>query len=114
MGSDCIFCRIVAGDIPAKIVRRAADVVAFDDLNPQAPTHVLVIPTEHVERAIHLEPRHGATLARMFGVAAEVARERKIEDGYRVVVNNGPGSGQSVYHLHMHVLGGRPMTWPPG
>ena len=88
--------------------------VAFEDLNPQAPTHVLVIPHEHVERAIQLGERHGPMLARVYEVAAKIARERKIENGYRVVVNNGRGAGQTVFHLHFHVLGGRSLDWPPG
>ena len=114
MAGDCIFCRIVAREIPATLVHEDDQVVAFEDLNPQAPTHVLVIPREHVARALDVSGRHGAVLARIFEVASAIARDRKLEEGFRLVVNNGPAAGQTVYHLHFHLLGGRGMQWPPG
>jgi len=114
MSADCIFCRIIAETIPARIVHRDDQVVAFDDLNPQAPTHILIVPREHVARALDVKAEHGAVLARIFEVAGRLARERNLEDGYRLVVNNGPQAGQTVYHLHFHLLGGRGMKWPPG
>jgi histidine triad (HIT) family protein len=114
MSSDCIFCRIVAGEVPAKFVHQDDEVVAFEDVNPQAPTHCLVIPREHVPSALDVAERHAALLARIFAVAQKIARERKLENGFRIVVNNGPEAGQTVYHLHFHVIGGRGMKWPPG
>ena len=114
MAEGCLFCRIAAGELDARIVHQDDQVVAFEDLNPQAPTHVLVIPREHVARAIEVTAAQGPVLARMFEVAGKVARDRGLEDGYRLVVNNGPGAGQTVFHLHLHLLGGRGMKWPPG
>jgi histidine triad (HIT) family protein len=114
MSRDCIFCRIVAREVPATVVHEDDRVVAFEDLNPQAPTHVLLVPREHVARAMDVGAEHGPALARIFEVAARIARERRLEDGYRLVVNDGPGAGQTVHHLHFHLLGGRGMKWPPG
>jgi histidine triad (HIT) family protein len=114
--SDCLFCRIVAGEIPAKIVRRSADAVAFSDINPQAPVHVLVIPTAHIA-AVRAAggPDGERLLARTLTFAAEVARELGLDGGgYRIVTNTGPDAGQSVDHLHFHLLGGRKLRWPPG
>jgi histidine triad (HIT) family protein len=112
--SDCIFCKIVSKEIPAHEVLRDEHVVAFHDLNPQAPTHVLVVPTEH---AAHLSDfAQSATderAARLLNAAAEIGR-RFGRDGYRVVINEGPDGGQTVGHLHAHVLAGRHMKWPPG
>lgn len=114
--SDCIFCRIVGGEIPADIVARTADAVAFRDLNPQAPVHVLVVPTRHVAAARDAEGDAGAELlGRTIQVATRVARELGLDaNGYRLVANTGAGAGQSVFHFHLHLLGGRPMGWPPG
>ena len=114
MAEDCVFCKIAAGQIPATIVFHDDEVVAFEDMFPKAPMHVLVIPREHVARAADIIPAHGLLLARMFRVAADIARERGLEEGYRLVVNNGADAGQTVFHLHVHVLGGRHMKWPPG
>jgi histidine triad (HIT) family protein len=114
MNRDCLFCKIAAGEVPAKIVRQDDEVVAFEDVNPQAPTHVLLIPRNHVPRAIEVGKSLGPALGRIFEVAAEIARERGLEEGYRLVVNNGPGAGQTVFHLHFHLIGGRGMKWPPG
>jgi histidine triad (HIT) family protein len=111
---DCIFCKIVRKEIPAKEVMRDEHVVAFTDLNPQAPTHVLVIPTAHAENlSTFAEQGNGAAAARLLAAAAEIGR-RAGSGGYRVVMNEGPDAGQSVFHLHAHVLAGRRMAWPPG
>lgn len=114
--SDCIFCRIVAGEIPAKEVARSSDAVAFHDLNPQAPVHVLVVPTAHVENAAATDTDEGErVMGRSVRLAVQVARQLGLSDrGYRLVMNTGPDGGQSVGHLHVHVLGGRGMKWPPG
>jgi len=110
--SDCIFCRIVAGTIPATVVRRTPEAVAFRDLNPQAPTHVLVIPVRHTDSAATAE---AAALAGVMALAAEVARDLGLEgSGYRLVTNVGRDGGQSVGHFHVHLLGGRALGWPPG
>lgn len=109
--SDCIFCRIASGEVPAETVHRDDDVVAFKDLNPRAPLHVLVIPRRHVAKLGELDDE--ALGGRLLQAARRVAREAGYED-YRVVVNNGAGAGQSVGHLHLHVLGGRQFSWPPG
>jgi histidine triad (HIT) family protein len=112
---DCLFCKIVAGDIPATKVLETDGSLAFRDLNPQAPTHVLVIPKEHVTHAGVLTGAHGALLGDLFETAAKVAEQEGVADaGYRLVFNVGEDSGNSVPHLHLHVLGGRRMTWPPG
>ena len=114
--ADCIFCRIANGEVPAKIAKRSADMVAFHDLTPQAPVHVLVIPTKHfgaVREARGLEAE--AVLGRLLAFAAEVATELGLDArGYRLVTNTGPDGGQSVFHLHLHLLGGRALGWPPG
>ncbi len=111
--SDCIFCKVANGDISAQVVKRAEGMVAFRDINPQAPTHLLVVPTHHV--ASLNDVRDDALLGRLLGFARDAAREAGIaEKGYRVVVNTNPDAGQTVFHLHLHVLGGRAMRWPPG
>ena len=114
--SDCIFCRIVKGEIPAKEVARSAAAVAFHDLNPQAPVHVLVVPVAHYENAAATDNTEGErVLAGTVRMAVQVARQLGIaESGYRLVMNVGKDGGQSVGHLHVHLLGGRPMIWPPG
>lgn len=115
MAEECLFCKIFAREIPAKEVYRDDEVVAFDDIRPVAPTHVLVIPKEHIATVHDLQPRHASLLLHLFEVANRVADDRKIErDGYRLVINTGPLAGQTVYHLHLHLLGGRTMNWPPG
>lgn len=114
MGDDCLFCKIATGQLPAKIVHQDDEVVAFVDINPQAPTHLLLIPRRHVARTLDLTAADGPLLGRIFEVANRIARERGLDDGFRLVVNNGPGAGQTVYHLHVHLLGGRAMQWPPG
>ena len=110
---SCLFCKIVAGEIPATIVKKTDGLVAFQDINPQAPTHILVIPTEHV--ASLDATRDEKVLGRMLAFARDLAREKGLaERGYRVVVNTNADGGQTVFHLHLHVLGGRAMRWPPG
>jgi histidine triad (HIT) family protein len=112
---SCIFCRIVAGDAPATIVYEDDEIVGFRDLHPQAPTHVLVIPRRHVTSLHHAASSDEALLGKLMLAAAEVARRGGLADaGYRVVTNIGAGAGQSVFHLHLHVLGGRRFAWPPG
>ena len=113
--SDCLFCKIVAGDIPATKVLETDGSLAFRDLNPQAPTHVLVIPKEHVTHAGELTRAHATLLGELFETAARVAEQEGVaEAGYRLVFNVGEDSGNSVPHLHLHLLGGRRMSWPPG
>ena len=114
--ADCLFCRVVAGEIPAKVVKRTADAVAFHDIDPKAPVHVLVIPTRHVPAVRNADGTDGeALLGRLLALSAEVASELGLDArGYRIVTNTGPDAGQSVDHLHVHVLGGRKLNWPPG
>jgi len=112
MTDSCLFCRIVRGEIPAKIVRQDEHTVAFRDIDPKAPTHILVIPKEHV--ASLDEATDPTMLGRLMLAAAEIARSEGITDGYRTVVNTGAGAGQTVFHIHLHLLGGRKLTWPPG
>ena len=113
MSGGCIFCKIVAGEIPATIVKRTPLVLAFKDLNPQAPTHLLIIPTTHVGSLN--DAKDGTMLGDLLVFAREIAHEAGIATkGYRVVVNTNPDGGQTVFHLHLHLLGGRAMTWPPG
>ena len=111
---DCLFCKIVAGHIPSEVVLRG-EVFAFRDVNPQAPVHILLIPKDHLRDVSTLDASSGELLARLIGAANELARSEGIADsGYRFVANVGPDAGQSVFHLHLHLLGGRPMAWPPG
>lgn len=113
--SDCLFCKIAEKQIPAKIVREDADTVAFEDIQPQAPHHVLVIPRKHITGANDLSPDDEAIVGKMFRAAAAVAKDRGIADpGWRAVINTNAEGGQVVFHLHLHVLGGRRMRWPPG
>jgi histidine triad (HIT) family protein len=113
--SQCIFCRIVERAIPSAIVFEDEDALAFSDVNPQAPVHVLVIPKRHVASAHELAQNDPALLGRLVAVCARVADLKSItQSGYRVVTNTGAHAGQTVFHLHWHVLGGRPMAWPPG
>ena len=113
--SDCLFCGIVEGTIKANIVYQNDLVVAFKDIGPKAPVHVLIIPRKHIAGVLDVTLDDGAVIAEIFQVAARLAREFGIADsGFRVVVNSGPDSGQSVFHLHYHLLGGRQMSWPPG
>jgi histidine triad (HIT) family protein len=111
---DCLFCKIVAGEIPAARLHEDDLAIAIRDINPQAPTHVLVLPTRHVASAAELGDADGELLGRLFGVAATLAAREGLDNGWRVVTNVGADGGQSVDHLHLHVLGGRQMGWPPG
>ena len=112
---NCLFCRIVAGQIPAEIVYQDERSVVIRDINPQAPVHVLIIPRDHLESLDEAAQRDEATLGHLLRVAARTANDQGLsESGYRTVINTGRGAGQSVFHLHVHVLGGRTMTWPPG
>ena len=111
---DCLFCRIVAGDVPADVVLSTDGAVAFRDITPQAPTHVLVVPRSHYADAAELAHHEPSGLADVVRAAADVADREGITDGYRAVFNTGAGAGQTVFHAHLHVLGGRSLEWPPG
>ncbi|HMK31785.1 MAG TPA: histidine triad nucleotide-binding protein [Terriglobales bacterium] len=112
--SDCLFCRILAGEVPSRKVYADERVYAFEDINPQAPTHVLIIPRKHIVGLKEAADGDAELIGHTHLVAAKIARERGIERGYRTVLNVGPDSGQSVFHLHLHLLGGRRLAWPPG
>ena len=114
MDNDCLFCKIVAGQLPATIVYQDDDVVAFRDRDPQAPVHILFIPRRHIASMALLTPEDDPVLAAIFTAARSVAHEQGLKQGYRFVTNVGPQAGQSVFHLHFHLLGGRDMNWPPG
>ena len=109
----CLFCSIVSGEIPADIVRQSDNVFAFNDINPVAPTHVLIIPKIHSENAAELTRTNPAVLIECFEMAASIAKELEL-NGYRTVFNTGVDGGQSVFHAHLHLLGGRALSWPPG
>ena len=111
--SDCLFCRIVAGEIPSRKVYEDETVDAFEDISPTAPTHILVIPKKHIARLADVSRDDEALVGTVAARAAAIARDRGLTD-FRLVANNGEGAGQSVFHLHFHLLGGRPMRWPPG
>jgi histidine triad (HIT) family protein len=111
----CLFCRIGRGEVPAEIVHDDELILAFRDINPKAPTHILLIPRRHVASAAELTEEDGDMLGRLFATAAQLARGAGVaERGFRLVTNSGPAAGQSVDHLHFHLLGGRSMSWPPG
>ena len=113
MAENCLFCRIVRGEIPAKIVAENTHCVAFRDINPQAPTHVVIVPREHVDSLN--EAKDAAMIGQLALMASEIARSEGIaERGYRTVFNTNADAGQTVFHLHLHLIGGRPMGWPPG
>jgi histidine triad (HIT) family protein len=115
MPTDCLFCKIIAKEIPSKTVYEDDQAVAIEDINPQAPTHLLVLPRKHIAGLNDLTAADAPLLGHLHVVAAQLARERGIADsGYRTVLNTGRGAGQSVFHLHLHLLGGRGMRWPPG
>jgi histidine triad (HIT) family protein len=112
---DCLFCRILAGEVPADVVYQDNRALALRDTNPQAPVHLLVIPYDHMESLDEASQRDEALLGHLLRVAARVANEQGLsESGYRTVINTGAGAGQSVFHLHLHVIGGRSLNWPPG
>jgi len=115
MSSDCLFCGIVDGEVPANLVAEGDEWVAFRDIDPRAPIHVLVVPRRHLATLDDLGEQDGPLIGAMVRGAAEIARkEGLVEGGYRVVINCGAGAGQSVYHIHLHLLGGRTFSWPPG
>ncbi|HZU44601.1 MAG TPA: histidine triad nucleotide-binding protein [Terriglobales bacterium] len=111
---DCLFCKIVRGEAKSKKVYEDERAIAFEDIRPQAPTHVLVIPKKHIIDVKNAKPEDEADIGHLHIIAAKIARERGIEDGYRTVFNVGPRAGQSVFHLHLHLIGGRDLRWPPG
>jgi len=111
---DCLFCKIIAGTIPSKKVYEDEKSFAFEDINPQAPTHVLIIPKKHIAGIDQMTEADAELVGYCHLVAAKIARERKLEHGYRTVYNVGRDAGQTVFHLHLHLLGGRKMSWPPG
>ena len=113
--TDCIFCRIVSKKIPAKIVYENEHALAFEDTNPQAPLHVLVVPKKHISTTLEIKEEDNALVGQLFQMAVNVAKEKGIaRKGFRLVMNTNAEAGQSVYHIHLHVLGGRHMHWPPG
>jgi histidine triad (HIT) family protein len=113
--TDCLFCKIVAGEIPSTVVHETDRTFAFRDINPQAPTHVVVVPREHHPNAFALAEADPELAGALIAAAGEVARSEGVDEwGYRMVFNTGSQAGQTVFHVHVHVLGGRPMTWPPG
>ncbi len=114
MTNSCIFCRIVEGSLPATFVYQDESVVAFEDRNPQAPTHILVVPRLHVATLADATASHEPLLGRILFAAARIARERGLASGYRAVINNGEWGGQTVFHVHLHLMGGRQFHWPPG
>lgn len=111
--ANCLFCKIVTGDIPADLIARTDNVVAFNDIDPQAPTHVLIVPTHHSENAAELAGISPEVLAELFATASTIATSRGLS-GYRTVFNTGAEAGQSVFHAHLHLIGGRALAWPPG
>lgn len=112
--SDCLFCKIVNGEIPSSKVYEDDLVYAFNDIDPQAPSHILVIPKQHITSAAEIDSSNSSVVAHIFEVIAKIAKENGFDNGFRVVSNIGDSAGQSVKHLHFHVLSGRDMTWPPG
>lgn len=113
--SDCLFCKMIQGEITPDTVLETDSVLAFRDINPQAPTHVLVVPKEHISTINDLDEKHGGLVGKLYLAAKEIAAKEGIEEsGYRTVMNCQEGAGQSVFHIHLHVLGGRRMQWPPG
>jgi histidine triad (HIT) family protein len=111
---ECIFCKIVAGDIPSKKVFEDDQVLAFHDIDPKAPKHFLVIPKKHIQSLADAQPEDAALMGRLLLAVADIAREHQLGKGYRTVISTGPEGGQTVDHLHVHLLGGRQMHWPPG
>lgn len=114
MSADCLFCKIAAKQIPSKMVYEDPEIFAFEDISPQAPTHILLCPRKHFVSLDEATAEDQALIGKLQLVAAQLARERGLLAGYRTVFNNGSGAGQSVLHLHLHLLGGRPFRWPPG
>jgi histidine triad (HIT) family protein len=112
---NCLFCKIVAGDIPAEIIYESESAIGFRDVNPQAPTHVLIIPREHIATINDLDAGHEMTVGKLYLAAKAIAADEGLaDDGYRVVMNCNEAAGQTVFHIHLHLLGGRSLAWPPG
>jgi len=111
---DCLFCKISRKEIPAKLVYSDEEIFAFEDIQPQSPSHILICPRKHLASLTEAAHEDAALLGRMQLIAAKLAAERNLTEGYRTVINNGRGAGQSVFHLHLHLLGGREFWWPPG
>ncbi len=112
---DCLFCKITSKEIPAKIIYENDDIVAFEDINPQAPVHFLVIPKKHISTSLDIQDEDNELIGRLYQAANKIATDRGIaEEGFRLVMNCNAGAGQTVFHIHLHVLGGRAMHWPPG
>lgn len=111
---DCVFCKIAKGEIPSKKAYEDDSVLAFYDLDPKAPVHILIIPKRHIESVMEITPENSGIVAHLFEVAAKLARENNLTEGFRLVANTGKDGGQTVPHLHLHLLGGRSMKWPPG
>ena len=114
MSADCLFCKIAAKQIPSKMVYEDEDVFAFEDIGPQAPTHLLIVPRKHFASLDDASPDDQAILGKLQLVAAQLAKKFNLSQGYRTVINSGAGAGQSVFHVHVHLLGGRAFRWPPG
>lgn len=113
--TGCIFCRIISGDMAARILYEDEKAIAIEDINPQAPVHVLVIPRKHIATSLDLDSEDKSLVGHLFGIANRIAREKDIAArGFRMVMNTNAEAGQSVFHIHLHLLGGRPMHWPPG
>lgn len=113
--TDCIFCQIIEKKIPAKIVYEDEEIIAFRDINPQAPVHILLLPKKHIESVMKISEQDKSAISKIYTVASQIAKSESIaETGFRIVVNNGPDAGQAVKHLHFHLLGGRKFSWPPG
>ncbi len=112
--SPCLFCQIAAGERPATIVYRGDDVIAIRDINPQAPTHILILPTKHIASIAEMAKEDAELIGRLITAAKAIAQQENLSKGYRLVINTGAQAGQSVFHLHVHLLGGRAMHWPPG
>ena len=112
--TECIFCRIVRGDAAADILYQDDKVTAFRDLNPAAPVHVLIVPNKHIPSAANIEPSDGPVVGKLFVIGRQLAEELGVAEGYRLVINSGGPAGQSVFHLHLHLLAGRRFGWPPG
>ncbi len=113
--SECLFCRVIAKQVPAKIIYEDEKAVAFEDINPQAPVHVLVVPRRHIATTLDIGDDDKALIGHLFRVAAEIAKKKAISgSGFRLVMNTNAEAGQSIFHIHLHLLGGRPMHWPPG
>ncbi|MBS1115179.1 MAG: hit [Nitrospirae bacterium] len=113
--NDCLFCRISAKKIPAKLVYEDRNAVAFEDIQPQAPVHVLIVPKKHISTSLDITDEDDGLIGHLFRIAGQIAKEKGIaERGFRLLMNTNPEAGQSVYHIHLHLLGGRQMHWPPG